>query len=135
MSTPQRLPVMRARMLLAVLSAAILSGCASYPSSNTQQEAQYVLNNDPATLIQNESLNGFLAQAPAGGIINVASTPWGNGVEIVADAAYLAASGRECRKLKVVAAGNSNARTALVCKTPDGWVDQRVVIETTEGRY
>ncbi len=135
MSTPQRLPVMRARMLLAVLSAAILTGCASYPASNTQQEAQYVLNNDPATLIKNENLNEFLAQAPAGGIINVANSPWGNGVEIVADAAYLAASGRECRKLKVVATANSNARTALVCKTPNGWVDQRVVIETTEGRY
>ncbi|WP_319001106.1 MULTISPECIES: DVU3141 family protein [unclassified Halomonas] len=135
MSTPQRLPVMRARMLLAMLSAAILTGCASYPASNTQQEAQYVLNNDPATLIKNANLNEFLAQAPAGGIINVANSPWGDGVEIVADAAYLAASGRECRKLKVVAAGSSNARTALVCKTPDGWVDQRVVIETTEGRY
>lgn len=134
MSTPQRLPVMRARMLLAVLSAAILSGCASYPASNTQQEAQYVLNNDPATLLQDDNLNGFLTQAPAGAVINAPDSPWGNNVEIVADAAYLAASGRECRKLRVVTVDSNNASSALVCKTPNGWVNQRVVAQTTQGR-
>ncbi|MGO1773341.1 MAG: DVU3141 family protein, partial [Halomonas sp.] len=51
-----------------------------------------------------------------------------------ADAAYLAASGRECRKLRVVEAGTNAAGSALVCKTPDGWVNQRVVAQTSQGR-
>lgn len=134
MSISQRSVVSPARMLLAALSLAVVSGCASYPSSSAQQEAQYVLNNDLATLLQDDNLNGFLTQAPAGAVINVSDSPWGNNVEIVADAAYLAASGRECRKLRVVAVDSNNARSALVCKTPNGWVNQRVVAQTTQGR-
>ena len=78
---------------------------------------------------------GFLTQAPAGAVLNVPESPWGNNVEVVADDAYLAASGRECRKLTVVAVDANNARSALVCKTPNGWVNQRVVTQTTPGRY
>lgn len=123
-----------ARMLLAALSLVMVSGCASYPSGSSQQEAQYVLNNDPATLLQDESLNEFLTNAPAGAIMNVTSSPWGDNVEVVADAAYLAASGRECRKLRIVEAGTNAAGAALVCKTPNGWVNQRVVAQTSQGR-
>lgn len=53
-----------ARMLLAALSVAVVSGCATYPSGN-QQQVQYVLGNDTAKPLQDENLNGFLAQAPA----------------------------------------------------------------------
>lgn len=126
-----------ARMLLAALSVAVIAGCSSYPKSNAQ-EAQYVLNNDPATLLQDESLNDFLSKSPAGAVLNVARSPWGHNVEVVADAPYLAASGRECRKLRVVEMGSS-ARSALVCETPNGWVNQRVVTQidssATQGRY
>lgn len=126
-----------ARMLLAALSVAVIAGCSTYPKSNVQP-AQYVLNNDPATLLQDESLNDFLSRSPAGAVLNVTRSPWGHNVEVVADAPYLAASGRECRKLRVVEMG-SNARTALVCETPDGWVNQRVVTQidssATQGRY
>ncbi|RUR32222.1 DVU3141 family protein [Vreelandella nanhaiensis] len=126
-----------ARMLLAVLGIALISGCTTYPKSNAQP-AQYVLNNDPATLLQDESLNEFLSKSPAGAVLNVGRSPWGHNVEIVADAPYLAASGRECRKLRVVEMG-STARTALVCQTPNGWVNQRVVTQidssATQGRY
>lgn len=140
MPISQRSMVSPARMLLVTLSVAVISGCATnYPSGSTEQEARYVLNNDAATLLQDESLNSFLSQAPASGILNVARSPWGDNVEIVADEAYLAASGRECRKLRVVTAGGGSARNALVCETPNGWVNQRVVTETTtqavEGRY
>lgn len=135
MSISQRAVVSPARVLLAALSMVVVSGCASYPNSSAQQEAQYVLNNDPATLLQNDNLNGFLTQAPAGAVLNVPKSPWGNNVEVVADDAYLAASGRECRKLTVVAVDANNARSALVCKTPNGWVNQRVVTQTTQGRY
>lgn len=123
-----------ARMLLATLSLVVVSGCASYPSSSDQQDAQYVLNNDPATLLQDQSLNDFLTKAPAGAVLNVTSSPWGDNVEVVADAAYLAASGRECRKLRVVEAGTNATGAALVCKTPNGWVNQRVVAQTSQGR-
>ncbi|MGP9631412.1 DVU3141 family protein, partial [Halomonas sp. AOP42-C1-46] len=54
-----------ARMLLAALSVAVVSGCATYPNS-TQQQAQYVLNTDSAKLLSDDNLNGFLSQAPAG---------------------------------------------------------------------
>ncbi|MGO1616282.1 MULTISPECIES: DVU3141 family protein [unclassified Halomonas] len=134
MPLSQRSMVSPARMLLAALSLVVVSGCATYPSGSSQQEAQYVLNNDPATLLQDESLNGFLSKAPAGAVINVTRSPWGDNVEVVADAAYLAASGRECRKLRVVEAGTNAAGSALVCKTPDGWVNQRVVAQTSQGR-
>ncbi|MBE0464425.1 DVU3141 family protein [Halomonas sp. AOP43-A1-21] len=125
-----------ARMLLVAFSVAVISGCATYPNG-TQQQAQYVLNNDPAKLLNDDTLNGFLSQAPAGSVINLATSPWGNNVEVVADASYLAASGRECRKLRVVEAGSS-ARSALVCETPNGWVNQRAITQTDtplQGRY
>ena len=134
MPLSQRSLVSPARMLLAALSLIVVSGCASYPSGSGQQEAQYVLNNDPATLLQDESLNEFLSKAPAGAIMNVTRSPWGDNVEVVADAAYLAASGRECRKLQVVEAGTNAAGAALVCKTANGWVNQRVVSQTSQGR-
>ncbi|MDQ7727268.1 DVU3141 family protein [Halomonas sp. SpR8] len=134
MPLSQRSLVSPARMLLAALSLAVVSGCATYPSGTGQQEAQYVLNNDPATLLQDESLNDFLSKSPPGAIINVTRSPWGDNVEVVADAAYLAASGRECRKLRVVEAGTNAAGSALVCKTPNGWVNQRVVAQTSQGR-
>ena len=79
--------------LLAPLSVAVVSGCATYPSGN-QQQVQYVLGNDTAKPLQDENLNGFLAQAPAGAVLNLVQSPWGDNVEIVADAPYLAASGR-----------------------------------------
>ena len=113
----------------------MVSGCASYPSGSSQQEAQYVLNNDPATLLQDERLNEFLSKAPAGAIMNVTSSPWGDNVEVVGRCSLPnAASGRECRKLRVVEAGTNAAGAALACKTPNGWVNQRVVAQTSQGR-
>lgn len=123
-----------ARMLLAALSVAVVSGCAtSYPSGSTQQTAQYVLTNDAATLLGDESLNRFLSQAPASGVHTMARSPWGDNVEIVAEPAYLAASGRKCRQLRVIEATGST-RTALVCETPNGWVNQRLVTQVVRGR-
>lgn len=134
LNTPFYLP-RSARMLLAALSVAMVSGCAtSYPSGSSQQTAQYVLTNDGATLLEDESFNRFLSQAPASGIHTMARSPWGDNVEIVADAAYLAASGRKCRQLRVMEISGS-ARAALVCETPNGWVNQRLVTQEVEGRY
>jgi len=120
-----------ARMLLAALSVAVVSGCATYPSGN-QQQVQYVLGNDTAKPLQDENLNGFLAQAPAGAVLKLVQSPWGDNVEIVADAPYLAASGRECRKLRVIEQGSGAARTALTCATPNGWVNQRMLLPESQ---
>ena len=124
-----------ARMLLAALSVAVVSGCATnYPSGSAQQSAQYALANDTAKPLADEALNRFLSQAPASGIHSMVRSPWGDNVEIIADSTYLAASGRPCRQLRVVAAGG-NAQAALVCETPNGWVSQRLVTQAVEGRY
>ena len=122
------------RWLAVLACAGMLAGCASYPSDSGQQEAQYVLSNDAVTLLQNPSLNDFLSKAPAGAVLSLTQSPWGDDVEIVTDAAYLAASGRECRKLQVIGVASNTARPALVCKTPNGWANQRVVAQTSQGR-
>ncbi|MGO3699101.1 MULTISPECIES: DVU3141 family protein [Halomonas] len=129
------LVVRPARMLLAVLSMAVISGCAtSYPSGSASQQQRYVLNDDSAKPILDERVNGFLDQTPAGGVISVANSPWGDNVEIVADESYLAASGRECRRLQVIGM-SGEARRALVCKaSSEEWVNQRVITQTAEGR-
>ncbi|WP_081193696.1 DVU3141 family protein [Halomonas sp. BC1] len=118
-----------ARMLLAAVSVALVSGCATqYPSGSTQQAPQYVLNQDAASLLEDEALNRFLTQSPASGVHTAARTPWGDNVEIIAEAPYLAASGRKCRQLQVMEPGGS-VRAALACETPNGWAHQRLVTQ------
>lgn len=134
MSKRQSFYVLPARMWLLALGVAAVSGCATqYPTSTSEKDARYVLSSDAATPIENEQLDEFLSQSPPGGVLNVADSPWGEQVEIVSDARYLAASGRECRQLKVVG-GNAETTQALVCKSDKGWVDQRVVTQSEEGR-
>ncbi|MCB8889532.1 DVU3141 family protein [Vreelandella malpeensis] len=123
------------RLLLGALTLALISGCAtSYPSGSASQSPRYALNNDSAKAIGDANINGFLEQSPAGGVTSAARSPWGDNVEIIADAPYLAASGRECRQLQIVAMGG-DTRRGLVCKTDNGWVNQRVVTQTVEGRF
>ncbi|ATH79339.1 MULTISPECIES: DVU3141 family protein [Halomonadaceae] len=118
-----------ARMLLAAVSLTLLSGCATqYPSGSGQQSPQYVLTDDAAKLLEDEALNRFLTQSPASGVHTAARTPWGDNVEIIADAPYLAASGRKCRQLQVMEPGGS-VRAALACETESGWVHQRLVTQ------
>lgn len=123
-----------ARMLLAALGIVAITGCATnYPSGSASQQPRYVLNNDAAKPILDENINGFLSQAPAGGIVSAATSPWGDNIEIVADEPYMAASGRECRRLQIIAMGGE-AQRALVCKVSEDWVNQRVITQTAEGR-
>lgn len=122
------------RCLLTALSFTVISGCAThYPSGSASQQPRYSLSNDGAKPIQDESINGFLDQSPTGGVVSAAKSPWGDNVEVITDESYLAASGRECRRLQIIGAGG-DARRALVCKTDNGWVNQRVVTQTAEGR-
>ncbi len=113
------------------LSVALLSGCATQYPQDDAASAGYVLNQDSATPIQNADLNGFLEQAPAGSVISLAESPWGAGVDVSAGQPYMAASGRECRRLDVM--GQQSQQKALVCQTDNGWVHQRAVTESIAG--
>jgi len=80
-----------------------------------------------------ENLNGFLAQSPAGSVISLAESPWGANVDVVADEPYYAASGRECRKLQVMAASGT-VRQAVACETASGWESRRLITEAASAR-
>ncbi|WP_252107359.1 MULTISPECIES: DVU3141 family protein [unclassified Halomonas] len=129
-----RIHAVPVRLVLTALSLLLLNGCSSYPTSSATQSPQYVLSNDGAKAINDQTINTFLDRSPTGGIMSSASSPWGPNVEIVADERYLAASGRECRRLQIVSS-QAATRRALVCKTPNGWVEQRVVTQSVEGRF
>lgn len=88
---------------------------------------------DSATPIESPDLNGFLEQAPAGGVLTLSESPWGKDVEIVADEPYFAASGRECRQLRIVSS-DASTKSALVCKSSHGWVKQRSITQMSKGR-
>jgi hypothetical protein len=105
-----------------------LAGCATQgaydgpPAGGTVQGAQ-------GTPLD-ENLNGFLAQAPAGAVISLAESPWGAGVEVIADEPYHAASGRECRQLRVMASDGAT-RQAVACQAADGgWEARRLVTDS-----
>lgn len=119
-----------ASLMLMAVGALLLSGCATQYPRGDAASAGYVLNQDSARPIQDTNLNGFLEQAPAGSVINLAQSPWGAGVDVAAGQAYLAASGRHCRRLQVMG-GQQPQRDALVCRAANGWVDQRVITEST----
>lgn len=118
--------------VLGAVCITLLSGCAGlaggyYHSSGDRKPASYTLSQDNATPITQSDINQFLSQSPSGGVFYADDSPWGSNVEIIADAPYLAASGRECRKLRVVL-GSGTASTALACATPNGWASQRVLL-------
>jgi len=117
-------------MWLLASSVVLLSGCATQYPQGDAASAGYVLNQDSATPIQDTNLNGFLEQAPAGSVINLADSPWGAGVDVAAGQPYMAASGRTCRRLEVMG-GQQPQREALACRADNGWVNQRVITEST----
>ncbi|NOG31610.1 hypothetical protein HLB35_07230 [Halomonas sp. TBZ9] len=117
-------------MWLVATGVVLLSGCATQYPQGAASSAGYVLNQDSATPIQDTNLNGFLEQAPAGSVINLADSPWGPGVDVAAGQPYMAASGRECRRLEIMGSQQPQ-REALVCQAANGWVNQRVITEST----
>lgn len=115
---------------LVAASVVLLSGCATQYPQGDAASVGYILNQDSAKPIQNTNLNGFLEQAPAGSVINLAESPWGPGVDVSAGQPYMAASGRECRRLEIMG-GQQPQREALTCRADNGWVNQRVITEST----
>jgi hypothetical protein len=107
-----------------LLAGLALAGCVSQPSA-------------PGSLVGEgrgnpvgDDISGFLAQAPAGAVMQLAESPWGRNVQLTADIPYYAASGTECRRVQVI--GPSQAvRDALACATPSGWTSRRLVTGTS----
>lgn len=136
MSSPaRRLSLRRSvyRMASVLAAGALLVGCAQAPYGASDGERGYVLSHDGARPIQNATLNGFLDQTPGSSAVTVATSPWGNNVEVVAESRYFAASGRECRQLRIVTPSRETSKV-LVCRTDNGWAEQRLVTQTAEGR-
>ena len=113
--------------LLAVAGLA-LGGCAS-PGSMPGTSADGTVQSARATQLD-ETLSGFLAQAPAGAVVALAESPWGRDVEVIADAPYYAASGRECRHLRIVSARDDGTHQAVACHGTSGWQAQRLVTDS-----
>lgn len=120
------------RLGCAMAVGAFLAGCTHAPYSTDANAPGYVLGHDSATPIHNANLNGFLDQAPGNSAVTLSTSPWGKNVDIVAGAGYFAASGRRCRKLRIVTPAQQT-RQALVCRADSGWVEQRVVTQQTPG--
>ncbi|MBY5924899.1 MULTISPECIES: DVU3141 family protein [unclassified Halomonas] len=110
----------------------LLSGCVMQPATSTNPSGSVIVGQPQGTSLD-ASLNGFLANAPAGAIVNLASSPWGGAVEVMADAPYRAASGRLCRHLTVQRQSNASQQDVVACETPSGWVSHRRVTALYNG--
>lgn len=117
--------------LMVTLSMIVLSGCAIQPSQTAGQQAFHRAHPGKAL---NDTLNGFLSHASPGEVITLANSPWGAEAIVTAERGYFAASGRHCRPLKIETP-LGGGRHALACRTPQGWVAQRLVTDSpsTEG--
>ncbi|GED23444.1 DVU3141 family protein [Halomonas halmophila] len=122
----------RSASVLLLALAAGLTGCAA--QQGYQNDAGSVVANTQGTPV-GANLNGFLSQAAPGSTVVLQQSPWGANVEVMAEASYFAASGRECRHLQVTSLRGSSMRTAVACKTADGsWVAHRLVTQTQSRR-
>ncbi|MGM1053159.1 MAG: DVU3141 family protein [Pseudomonadota bacterium] len=117
----------RSALGLLAMAGLALAGCASQGGMSGSQPGGTVQGAQGHVL--DENLNGFLAQAPAGAAISVAESPWGANVDVIADEPYFAASGRECRKLRVMSASGT-VRQAVACEAASGWHARRLVTDS-----
>lgn len=118
------------RFLIALALVAAVGGCA-LPLRPTPDASGSVGN--PSGIELDAALGAFLAQAPVGAVLAVADSPWGSNVEILVEDAYLAASGRECRKFKVLRTGAVGSSREVACQNAQGWNARRLITEVTVG--
>ncbi|MGS0466428.1 DVU3141 family protein [Cobetia marina] len=83
-------------------------------------------------------VSAFLDTAAIGGVMSVASSPWGSNVEVVAGERYFSASGLTCRHL-TVSNGRDLPGKELACRTSKTgaatqgtWVTQRLIVGLLE---
>jgi len=143
--------IFRIATILMVLGAML--GCKSVPVSDSvnrvaeflQATANYTPTANSATKAKVEAvvvepkesifgeLDQFFSNAPAGAKNKLDKSPWGESAEIVAFAPYYAASGRQCRRLKVKLVSSKQVLDELVCDTAAGyWVPVRAVTRHKE---
>ncbi|GGB46311.1 hypothetical protein GCM10011502_19590 [Oceanisphaera marina] len=90
------------------------SGCANQQQNN--------LGSQPA--IDNVALTQYLNTSTATATV-LATSPWGPNVQVMAEQAYFAASGRTCRQLQV-SQPNGNTQQHIACQLKNGsWTISR----------
>lgn len=119
--------VHRPRLALVAVLSLVLAGCAA--SGGTATQPGGTVRGSQGTAL-GDDLSGFLARSPAGAVVNLADSPLGENIEVVAEAPYYAASGRECRRLQVEAA-DGPSRQVVACESAQGWETRRLVTEAT----
>ena len=119
----------RVRVTGALLVALIISGCATTPSPE-RGAAISLVGADNAKTLPDDFAN-FLEEAHAGAIRELASSPWGEDVEVTAGPAYFAASGRVCRPLTITR--GEEVQNGLACRGESGWVKQRLLSRESMG--
>lgn len=123
-----------ARLAITLAVVAVLGGCALQPAAQSPDAGSVVAGGEQGTRL-GANLSGFLAQSSGGAATQLAESPWGRDVEVVADTVYYAASGRPCRELSIRRAGRNAVQSAIACETSSGdWIVRRQVTQAlTQG--
>lgn len=109
---------------LSLLISGVL-GCAVSPGERLSGE-DATPSTSQSRLLQAE-IGRFIEDAATGAVLLVASSPWGDEVEITTAALYDAASGRQCRDLSVQSQ-HIAAMPAIVCRIHSGqWESVRPI--------
>ncbi|WP_319781498.1 DVU3141 family protein [Oceanisphaera sp. IT1-181] len=100
----------RKRILTPLFALVILttSGCVS----------QHQNNGNTQPTVDNVALSQYLNANTASATL-LSESPWGSNVEVLADQAYFAASGRPCRQLQI-SQPNGNIQHQIACQLPSG---------------
>lgn len=118
------------RLLSAISLVAAVSGC-TLPLRPAPEAHGGAASSSGIQL--DAALGAFLADAPVGAALALTDSPWGSNVEILVEDAYLSASGRECRKLKVLRAGAGGSSREVACQNAQGWGARRLITEVSTG--
>ncbi|CAM3612009.1 DVU3141 family protein [Halomonas lysinitropha] len=114
------------RLAATLALVAVLGGCALQPAQQAHDAGSVLGGGKPV----DANLNGFLAQSRGGAAIQLAKSPWGRDVEVLAETPYFAASGRPCRELSIRRPGRQAEQGAIACETASGnWVVRRQVTQ------
>lgn len=99
--------------------ALMLGGCAQFqPGVSVADNANFTSIEPDA--VSDSDLSIFLDQAVEQSLASFETTPWGPHAEVQLVQRYLAASGRDCVRLKVSPAAAAT-RSALACRKDQQW--------------
>lgn len=103
---------------------ALMGGCAAWPPEG------FLGHGDPATPGAGPfpSVQELLSREPAGAVVLLPHSPWGDNIQALLHEEYAAASGRDCRRLTIDP--NGAAFPALACRQqsqPRTWVAVRLL--------